>query len=397
MRVAIVDPGDFSPQYNLALANALNKKVRRCWLVGKHGFDETSRPDFRRDHFYKLAALPFISALPDGAGKLTKGLSHGFDLYRLSGWLDQEDVDVVHFQWLPLPLIDNLVLPRIAASRALIVTMHDSNPYNGSISGVMTRGLNELLRLADKIVVHTEQAQGRLEAQGLPPGRIVRVPHGLLHEPANDTYAPRQDHGRLRLLQFGKIKHYKGVDILIEALARLSVDVRDKLDIQIVGKPYMDMGAIQASIDQHQLGNCIQLRLDYIAEEEIDALFAEADAALFPYREIDASGVVMTAIAQGLPVIASRTGGFGELFDDGLGGALFPSEDADALAAILTQWANEPSIVRTQRAAMHAKRQAVPGWDQIAGQTIDVYTQVLSARAQRAVPPAANLSMGMQD
>lgn len=379
MRAAVIDPGDFSPQYNLALATALDATLTQCILIGRHGFDETAKPDFRLDHFYPWRTLPGVNALPPSAIKWLKGISHGFDLWRLGRWLDRHSIDVVHFQWLPLPVIDSLMLPRLLKNRPLIVTMHDSNPYNGVAAGLMTRGLDPLLAKADAIIVHTAHAKRRLEARGFKSEQLQLIPHGLLHAPSGRLTRPVRAEGKLRLLQFGKIKPYKGLDVLIEALRQLGPALREHLDIRVVGKAYMDMAPIEAAIAEHGLGQCLRLELGYQPEAAIEQLFADADVALFPYREIDASGVVMTAIAQGLPVIASRVGGFAELFADGAGGALFDVEDAAGLARILEQWALDPSLLEKHADAILAKREAIPAWSTIAEQTKQIYQETLTA------------------
>lgn len=380
MRVAIVDPGDFSPQYNLALSAAIAGQTECCALVGRHGFDETARPQFRHDHFYAPVTWPGLARLPAPVIKGIKGLCHLPDLWRLDRWLSSNDFDVVHFQWLPLPAIDSLFARAWQHRRAFIVTMHDSNPYNGVGRNWMTRGLDQLLAKADAVIVHTDQAARRLEKRGLS-GQIIRhVPHGLLHGCAKRSMRAQDPEGRIKLLQFGKIKPYKGVDILIEALHQLGPAIRSRLDIQVVGKPYMDMAPLEARIADYGLRDCFTLDLGYRPEGDIERLFANADIALFPYREIDASGVVMTAIAQGLPVIASRAGGFAEMFADGLGGELFPVEDSAALARILERWVTDPAILMRQSKAILDKRGAIPSWDDIAGQTLKIYSDVLAAK-----------------
>lgn len=380
MRAAIIDPGDFSPQYNLALTLALAEKLDECFLIGRHGFDETPKPACRRDHFYYACHLPVIRSLPPAAIKVIKGLSHGADLWRLRHWLDQQAIDVMHFQWLPLPAVDCRFLRDMAKKRPLVVTMHDSNPYNGADAGLMTRGLDGLLAQADAVIVHTNQAGRRLQERGLPAHLIRQVPHGLLHKSSVRVAKKRRSDHKLKLLQFGKIKHYKGVDILIEALRQLGPAIRERLEINVVGKAYMDVEPLQNAISAHGLENCIRLDLGYRPESDIEALFSDADAALFPYREIDASGVVMTAIAQGLPVIASRVGGFAELFADGKGGALFPAEDPTSLARILECWALNPEKLAQHSDAILAKRSSIPDWSTIADQTLAIYNDVLASR-----------------
>ena len=161
------------------------------------------------------------------------------------------------------------------------------------------------------MIVHTVQAEARLAELGLPSSCVHRLPHGLLHTNESvspEPPSPRSDF-RLRLLQFGKIRAYKGVDVLLTALAKLEPQDRARLHVRIVGRPYIDTGPLREFVHEHGLETTVEFRFDFVDEGEISGMFANSDAALFPYREIDASGVAMTAVAHGIPVLASAIGG----------------------------------------------------------------------------------------
>ena len=103
----------------------------------------------------------------------------------------------------------------------MVVTVHDTAPFNGS----PTRALQRLglrwppSRAADRLIVHTAAGRRRLAALGLAPERIAVVPHGPLGRAAPRRDRPRR--ARLTLVAFGKMRPYKGLDVLVEALARL--------------------------------------------------------------------------------------------------------------------------------------------------------------------------------
>ena len=58
---------------------------------------------------------------------------------------------------------------------------------------------------------------------------------------------------------------------------------------------------------------------------------------VLPYREIDASGVLMTAISAGVPIVATKVGLFAELLEDGRHGRLIAVDDHQALARALDE------------------------------------------------------------
>jgi glycosyltransferase involved in cell wall biosynthesis len=371
----MLDPGDFTPAYDLALAEALVSVGHDVRLVGGAGFAEGRRPAFREDWFYRGLALGPAGCLPGTLRRGAKGISHVFDTGRfVARGLEGFAPDVVHWQWLPLPLVDRIFLGLQRANTPVVITVHDSNPYNGAVGGPMRWGFGSAVRAADAVVVHTRQAGDRLIAAGLPSDRVHRVPHGLLHP--RTAVEPAVRHApdcRLRLLQFGKIRPYKGIDVLLAALACLSPAERAGVSLRIVGRPYMDMGPLEAFVHRHGLGATVTFQFDYVADEEIAALLAAADAAVFPYREIDASGAAMTAVAHGVPVLASAIGGFRELFVDGREGRLVPPDDPRSLAAVLRAWIGNPGELRRLRAGMRRRRASIPDWPQIAERTLAVY------------------------
>jgi glycosyltransferase involved in cell wall biosynthesis len=126
-------------------------------------------------------------------------------------------------------------------------------------------------------------------------------------------------------------------------------------------------------VHEHGLEMTVEFRFDFVDEEEISGLFANSDAALFPYREIDASGVAMTAVAYGLPVLASAVGGFSEQFRDGREARLVPPGNAVSLAGVLREWARAPDALDELAHGMRIHRARIPDWVKIGRRTADVY------------------------
>ena len=100
-----------------------------------------------------------------------------------------------------------------------------------------------------------------------------------------------------------------------------------------------------------------------------------------PYRKIDASGVAMSAIARGLPVLATAIDGFRELFDGGGGARLVPAEDPRALAAAIAEWAVNPSELDALR-VHESWLAAIPSWTETARRHLEVYAQAQMGTAR---------------
>lgn len=379
-RVALLDPGDFTPHYDAELAKGLIRTGCQVKLFTEAGNSEAVPAPYRCGHFYKPLAGAAGRRLPKRGARVLKGLCHLPDMAALRPALGAFGAEVLHCQWAPLPLIDRWAFRWLRRRLPIVLTLHDSNPYNGAANSLMRAGHRSMLQEADAIIVHTRQALDRLTSQwGLDPATVHQVPCGLFDVPAWSPDVPsRSVSGPLVLLLFGKIKHYKGVDILLQAVARLPPEVRTRLKVRIVGEPHLDTAPFQRFAAEHGLGETVQFRFEFVTEAEIGQLIAEADAMVLPYREIDASGIAMTAVASGLPVLASAVDGFAELFADGAGARLVPPNDPEALAAVLREWAEAPQTLVDLRSAMRARRDAFPSWDEIARRTRAVYAEARS-------------------
>ena len=94
----------------------------------------------------------------------------------------------------------------------------------------------------------------------------------------------------------------------------------------------------------------------FLTDAELAACFERADLVVLPYREIDQSGVLFTALAFGKPLLLSDVGGFPEVARTGAA-RTFPAGDAMALRDALARAARGPGGAREMgeraRAAAH--------------------------------------------
>jgi glycosyltransferase involved in cell wall biosynthesis len=379
MRVALVDPSEFSPPYDAALARGLVAAGHRVTVIGEAGGVLAGEPGLdHAGHFYRPLARGLGRRLSGRAVRLAKGALHAVDLWRLPARLSALEVELIHLQWAPIPLLDGSFLQRLRRVAPIVFTAHDTVPYNGAEPWLMAAGMARLSKAVDAVICHTEQGRRRLLRQGLPADRLHVVPHGLLGRRLDTEPAPAD---RIRLLQFGQIKPYKGIDVLLEALGLLTAAERARLRVQIVGKPHHDPAPLVARAKRLGLDACVTFEFGFVPEARVDALFADTDALLFPYRDIEASGVLMQAVAAGLPVVASRIGAFAELLEHGRQGLLVPAGDPPSLAAALRLLATEPEALSAMRGEMRRLRDRLPDWAAIGEQTTAVYA---AARANHA-------------
>lgn len=136
------------------------------------------------------------------------------------------------------------------------------------------------------------------------------------------------------LLYIGRLVDKKGVDVLVEALARL-----EGARLEVVGD-----GPCRAALEQLARRLGVADRVHFRGKQskaDVVAALARAQVAVIPSRvgaggDMEGTPVVLCEVmAAGVPVVASNLGGLGECIDDGLDGLLVPPGDVDALVATL--------------------------------------------------------------
>lgn len=380
MRIALIDPSLFTLPYDRALATGLSESGHEIVLHGRK-----LRPDDGpvgdvnlAQTFYRVADSRAISRLPAKLRLGVKGLDHARSMWRLLGRLQRDKPDVIHFQWLPLPLVDRALLGLFRKVAPLVLTVHDTNPFNGDPSAaVQASGFRQCLDQFDTLVVHTAQGEERLRRMGVPARRLKVLPHGLLVDPVPTVADPMT--GTLTFVLFGKIKPYKGADLLIQAYAALPEALRGQARLRIVGKPYMDLTPLLA--EAAPFGASIAVEAGHVGDDAIDGLFGPGTVAVFPYREIEASGVLFLAVAHGRPIIASRLGSFAELLADGQHGHLVPACDVTALTEAMAHMIADRGFAAATAASVRALADDVPSWREIAGRTVATYRAAQSRAA----------------
>jgi glycosyltransferase involved in cell wall biosynthesis len=203
--------------------------------------------------------------------------------------------------------------------------------------------MKALLRRVDGVLTHS-QAQAAL-ARGLTT-RPVQVAEMAAHLPTPSgpiTIAP-QDGVHDRLLFFGMIRPYKGLDVLLRALAAGPPQVA----LTVAGEFWGGVAETRALITELGLAERVQLRPGYVAAAEVPGLFAAADALVLPYRSATASQNVWMAYEHGVPVIATRVGSFIGQIRDGQDGLLCEPDDVPSLTEALTRFyaPGEPQRLR---------------------------------------------------
>ncbi len=370
MRVQIVDPAAYTPPYDHALSGALARAGAEVELVTAR-FPYGPVPNEQGyeviEHFYRRGSRPGIGSR---RRRLLRALEHIPDMRRYRRVAER--ADIVHFQWLPIPGLDRRLLP---PKRPRLYTMHWRLPERDSRIG---RSLTKLLAKMDAVVVHSEHGAGRLQDDfGVPPDRLRVIPHGAfdyLTGQRNEVplSAELQEVEAPVILAFGLIRPYKGTDVLLRAFERVQ-----GAELWIVGMPRMPMDELRELADRAP--GRVRFVDRFIPDAEIPAFMRRADVVVLPYRNIEQSGVLYTALAFDRPLILSAVGGFTEIAERGAA-RLVPPEDPDALAEAIKELIADRDTAAALAAGAEREAANVSSWEQIAESTMALYEELLDRR-----------------
>lgn len=366
--ITVVDPPAYTPPYDHALCAALAGEGLDVELATSHfRHGPVPRPDgyMRTECFYRFG--------PDN--RVLKTVQHPLDMLRLARRLGRGGAGVVHFQWLPLPLFDRRLVPRFPRPRVL--TAHDLSRGSGPWSKPR---LKSLVAHLDAVVVHSDEGRRRLVDEfELPVGKVHVIPHGafdyLTRLPEEIPMDPGVGdlEGRKVVLCFGLVRPYKGVDLLIEAFAAAPPDAV----LLVVGRAMVPIEPLRKRAGELGVSDRVRFVTRFITEPEIPAYFRRADLVALPYREIEQSGVLFTALAFGCPLLLSAVGGFSEVGERHGSARLVPPGDVDALGTALGELLRDDGA-RTKLG--EASRRAASGpysWSRVAELTRSLYESLM--------------------
>jgi glycosyltransferase involved in cell wall biosynthesis len=254
-----------------------------------------------------------------------------------------------------LVLVTPLQIPAYLAIIAALGRRGDRRPTIGVIChNVMPheprpgdrRLTRALLARCDVVLTHSQEQAELARSLGAAHVRTAELPP---HGPGTAPGAAKNQGGG-GLLFFGFIRPYKGVDVLLQAMAQVRAQLPD-VRLVVAGEVWNGEDRLRALVDELGLADRVDLRLTYLPSGELDVLLVTADALVLPYTSGTGTQQVRVAQAHGVPVIASRISTVPEQVDDGVDGLLVDPGDVDGLAEAIRRL-YEPGRLEKLRSAV---------------------------------------------
>ena len=385
MKIVMIDPSAFTPPYDHHLCKGLSQVGHDVTLLATDfeyiGWEDEIMYN-KLDFFYQWTNRFYSEESRSWHRQLIKGSEHILGMVSLLKKIKQLDPDIIHFQWLPVPILDRLFVNKLKNIAAVVHTVHDTEPYHGATpSRLQVWGARSAPQLFDRIIVHTDDGKDTLVNRGIARSKVSVIPHGPIRYPESSQNTKSKcnsdANNKQTILFFGGIKEYKGVDVLLRSFANLPSELQNQTKLKIAGSPSVEMKSLYSLAARLGIEEYVEWDVRYIPDEEVPMLFESTDLVVFPYRNADQSGALMTALPYGNPIVATDVGGFSKILTDDVHGYLVEPESPESLSTALENVLSNESKQAQMSEAVLDLSENVYSWEKIAEQTIHVYKSAI--------------------
>lgn len=257
-----------------------------------------------------------------------------------------------------------------------VYTLHDPKPHEQALTSLLLQPIFSFIdhftiAWANRVIVHGKTLKSDLIESGISEDKISVIPHGdytffLKYAP---KYIERKKSVK-RILFFGRIEPYKGIEYLIKSSIDVKAAFPEALFV-IAGdgnfKPYINMVKDDPSFVIYNR---------YIPDEEVAELFCASDIVVLPYISATQSGVIQIAFAFKKPVIATCVGAIPEVVENNVTGLLVPPKNSEELAKAIIKVLSEPDLSDILANNAYQKMKNDLAWEEISYKTEQLYRHI---------------------
>lgn len=223
-----------------------------------------------------------------------------------------------------------------------------------------------MLTMARMVIANSHYTAG-LVSKCSPKANVVALPLGVDNGYFHPT-KPKHNDGLLHLCSLSRLERFKAHDFVIETIASLPDEYRNKVRLTIGGKgPYKK--TLEKMVEEKGLQQIVTF-VGFISDEELRDFYSEHDAFILCTREekatnhVEGFGLVFTeAQACGTPCIGTRAGGIPDAIDEGNGGWLIEQDNIHELRSLIVSILLDRCILEEQSDKALKRSNKECGWN----------------------------------
>lgn len=259
---------------------------------------------------------------------------------------------------------------RLAGVPVVASTKHGFNPFReGRVFALADRAVSSLADL--EIAISAGLADYLCAQEGFPPGTFRVVHYGI--EPGPEPPPPPAEP---RLAFVGRLIPIKGIEDLLDAVARLDAPVA--VTLELAGD-----GELRADLERRAAGLGLDGTTFLGRVAPATAVLERASVVVVPSHGEGFGMVALEAMERGRAVIATTVGGLPEIVEDGVTGLLVPPRDPDALSAAIASLIGDPARVSAMGAAGRSRALTAFSQEACTSRTEELYGEALAAASSR--------------
>jgi glycosyltransferase involved in cell wall biosynthesis len=298
------------------------------------------------------------------------------DVYRLSAksprsWFAAlkmiSEIKAEGFEICQVQIFLTQFLPLLIGRRfSIVADVHDPFPHVGEHNSVfLLPRLRLFLRSCDQVILHNISQSKKFSAYyHLPPEKVHVIPFGAVDNSHQTPETMEEDHA---VLFFGRISPYKGVQILVEAWKTIR-EILSDARLMIVGDG--DFGFDVSPLREDER---VELCNRRVGGDELVGFLRRCSLVVLPYIEASQSGVLLTALSFGKPVVITEVGGLTEMVEHGVTGLVVPPNDPVSIARAVIELLSNRDFRRSVRRNIIHRVRSLPSWAEVAEITNDIY------------------------
>lgn len=282
----------------------------------------------------------------------------------------RERPDIVHTHLVHADVYGTLA--GTLARTALVSTKHNDDPFRAGSFRYAERAL--ALRARRLICITHALREFNLRRVGLPARKLEVIYYGLDELPAawGPPGGPELAEEARVLLAIARLERQKGLDVAIEALARLR-DHHPRVVLVVLGS-----GPLEAELRELARAHGVDDRVHFPGRSgDVASWLLRSEMLVHPARWEGFGLVLLEAMLAARPVVATRVSAIPEVVEHGVTGLLVPPDDGGALADAIDELLSDPGRAAAYGEAGRARAREHFSVSEMAERTRDAYSRAL--------------------